>query len=67
MVHSHLLRDAVLPLGSRMGFEPIFAIGIAIPIHPIEKNRNCIPVINRRCQWTLRLRIFHEVKLSFEL
>ena len=35
----------------------MFAIAIAIPIHPIEKNRNrnhdCKCVINRRCEWTL--------------
>ena len=61
MVHSYLwfitrLR-LQLPLGSRMGCVPIFAIVIAIPIHPIERNRNHIRnrnrVINRRCEWTL--------------
>ena len=30
----------------------LVAIAIAITIHPIEKNRNCNSVINRRCEWT---------------
>ena len=53
MVHSLLL-----PLDSRMGCAPIFAIVIAIPIHPKEKNRNRNRnrVINFRCEWTLSVK-----------
>ena len=54
MVHSHIrfitrfrLR---LTLGSRLGYEPTFAI--AIPVHPIEKNRNRI--INLGCERTFK-------------
>ena len=42
-----------LPLGSRMGYAPIFAIAIAIPIHIIEKNRNRNRVIKLMCDWTI--------------
>ena len=40
-----------------MGYAPIFAIVIVIPIQPIEMNRNRnhnrIRVINRRCESSL--------------
>ena len=40
----------------------LVAVAIAIPIHPIEKNRNRNRVINIRCEWTfngyLTLRLF---------
>ena len=57
VVHTHLkfitrlwLR---LPLSSRMGYVPIFAV--AIPIHLIEKNRNCICNLAkiRGFEWTI--------------
>ena len=50
-----------LPLGSRMGCVLIFAIVIAIPIHPTEKNQN--RVINRRCEWTIRVHS-HRAKVN---
>ena len=47
----------VITVTIRMGYVPIFAILIAISIHPIEKNcniRNRNRVLNRRHEWTLR-------------
>ena len=48
IVYSHLrfITRLQLPLGSRMGCVSIFAI--AIPIHPVEKNRHRVK--NRTCE-----------------
>ena len=39
-----------------MGCVPTFATAIAIPIHPMEKNRNRIRhrLINHKCEWDLK-------------